>query len=176
MFKKTFKSNGYTISVESTDVDSNPNNASTDPSKTTIEDSQLGGLVYSVFKDRVVVESRFTEDDVKKVEGATNFTFNSATKRYLMEFGKMHIGEFKTPSPDEMIKMTAEWNKIAKTDQKDKYVVVESDDGDYTIVDNTDTIYVYEHETENTVTEHENTTTHIAKHIMCAIIGSKCKY
>ena len=59
---------------------------------------------------------------------------------------------------------------------KDKFIVIEADGDDYTLVDNRDMIFVYDGKEKKTESYGEDVITHIAKHFMSKIVGKEYDY
>lgn len=147
-----------------------------DPSKVEVTFNQLKSLI-NIFEDRIFDLNRYSDEDIDKFESETSFKLSEDTKLYFKSIGAFRCGDFCVPKVDKIIDLTKEWkDTIATEDQKDKYVVIEADGGDYTLIDNSDIVYMYEGKTKETKTDNESIYTHICKHIMSKIVGEGCKY
>lgn len=154
------------ISIES----SKPDNV-----KDVINIEQMKQLV-KIFNNfcKTITEKSTTINDL---EQALSFKLGNKTKEMLIEIGSIKVKDFYLPTNSDLIKLTNEWrNTVAKDSHKDKFIVIESDNGDYTLVDKADMIYVYDHKTEKTECYDEDVVTHITKHIMSKIVGDEYKY
>lgn len=160
---------------------------STDKMKISIESSKPDNVkdVINIeqMKQLVKIFNNFCKTTTEKgttigdLEQALDFKLGDKTKEMLIEIGSIRVRDFYLPTNSDLIKLTNEWrNTVAKDSHKDKLMVIESDNGDYTLVDGRDMIYVYDHKTKKTVCYDEDVVTHITKHIMSKIVGDKYEY
>ena len=95
----------------------------------------------------------------------------------LLNVGSLKIGDFEVKNNSGIIDLTNEWKStVAKDDEKDKFIVIEADGDDYTLVDNRDMIFVYDGKEKKTESYGEDVITHIAKHFMSKIVGKEYDY
>ena len=160
---------------------------STDKMKISIESSKPDDvkdvITIEQMKQLVKIFNNFckttTERDttISDLEQTLDFKLGNKTEEMLIEIGSIKVKDFYLPTNSDLIKLTNEWrNTVAKDSEKNKFIVIESDNGDYTLVDKNDIIYVYDHKTKKTDCYDEDVVTHITKHIMAKIVGDKYEY
>lgn len=114
----------------------------------------------------------YTDEDIKCLEDSTKFTLGPITKEMLKTIGLIYVNGFTLPDCKMLINYNKAWKEnVAKDDEKKRFIVIESDNGDYTLVDSNDKIAIYDHLKKNTRDDYQDVSTHIAKHIMAAITG-----
>ena len=160
--------NGVTISIEDAD-------AKMTPDKTTISVSQLVGLT-KLFNN-ICKTSKYNESDISDLENDLNFKLGPKSKELLLNVGSLKIGDFEIKNSSGIVDLTNEWKStVAKDDEKDRFIVIEADGPDYTLIDDQDMIFVYDGKEKKTESYDEDVITHIAKHFMSKIVGKEYDY
>lgn len=119
----------------------------------------------------------YTESDISYLESELDFKLGKKTSDMLLSIGNLKVSDFEVPNKEKLISLTNEWkNNIATEDQKSKYIVIEADGDDYTLVDKDDMIFVYDGKEKKTESYDEDVYTHIGKHFMSKLVGDKYKY
>ena len=158
--------NGLTISIRDTRMI---------PDKTIISISQFVSLT-KLFNN-ICETNKYNESNISDLENSLNFKLGPKTKELLLNVGSLKIGNFEVKNNSGIIDLTNEWKStVAKDDEKDKFIVIEADGDDYTLVDDRDMIFVYDGKEKKTESYGEDVITHIAKHFMSKIVGKEYDY
>lgn len=145
------------------------------PDKTEITLDQYKSVISS-FSNVIKIEP-YTDEMILKLEDNLQFKLGNLTKELLKTSGKLIIGDFEVPDKNKLIELTNKWkNTVAADDEKTKYIVIEADGDDFTLVNSFDEIFVYSGESKQTDPDDTNVITHICKHIFAKIIGKDYKY
>ena len=164
--------NGVTVSIEDEDVDVD---ARMTPDKTAISVSQLVGLT-KLFNN-ICKTSKYNESNISDLENDLNFKLGPKSKELLLNVGSLKIGDFEIKNSSGIVDLTNEWKStVAKDDEKDRFIVIEADGPDYTLIDDQDMIFVYDGKEKKTESYDEDVITHIAKHFMSKIVGDEYDY
>lgn len=137
----------------------------------------LNGLT-ELFKEFISTD-KYSEPDIAKIETETGVKLGESTKTMLLDTGSLVVigGNFEVPNADKLLELTNTWlNSVATEDQKGKFIVIEADGDDFTLVDSNDKIFVYSGETKETAPDGTDVITHICKHIMAKIVGNDYEY
>lgn len=164
----TISTENLTISIESTDALKKPSEANITLDKMI--------SVISAFND-VCETTKYTDEDISHLEESLNFKLGPKTKDMLKSVGNLKMKGFEVPDAKGIISLTHKWrNTVATDDQINRYIVIEADDDDFTLIDFKDDIFVYEAKKKETSSYNEDVITHITKHVMSKIVGDEYEY
>lgn len=145
------------------------------PDKVEISIDQYNGVIHH-FSNLMKIEP-YSDEVIKELENELQFNLGSLTKELLRSSGNLIIGDFEVPNKTKLVELTNKWrNEIASDEDKLKFVVIEADGDDFTLVNSNDEIFVYDGETKQTNPDDTTVITHICKHIFAKIIGKDYKY
>lgn len=141
-----------------------------EPRQIEINEDQLKSVVEN-FNN--IIHTSVQDGFCDYVEKNLHFKLGEQTKFIFTSFGAMTGNKFKMPTKEQVVDYTNTWKKdVAKSeDEKSKFIVIESDSGDYTLVDSDDNIFVYDHKKQETRDDKTKACTHICNHVMADIVG-----
>ena len=119
----------------------------------------------------------YSDESILELENELMFKLGKLTKDILKTTGNLIIGDFEVPNKEKLIELTNKWkNTVAAEEDKCKYIVIEADGDDFTLVNSSDEIFVYSGETKQTNPDDTNVVTHICKHVFAKIVGKEYDY
>lgn len=127
----------------------------------------------TIFKDRIKTTG-YSSIEIDAICNKLKFSIGTMTKNLLTSIGQIETKSFVLPNSLNLVKMTFDWREnYSSKEDKDKFIVIESDKGDFTLVDKFDNIFVYSSKTKTVINDKSDVITHIAKHVMRAVAGEE---